>query len=278
MSFEAGSEVPPVDAGAPRLDLDRARTAGELLSASFEIYARYWRGFLLMALAVVGVLDLALYGVVGGLLWSDYDGSLSPYQIALVAIEPFLITVPLVTAVHVRAVQAIGQGRRPPVGRAIKLGVEDLPAVSLAVLLALVFVFTGLILFIVPGIYVAIRVAFAAQAVVVEGLRGFGAISRSWGLVDGLWWRTFGLLVLIGVIGGAASNIIATPFDALARGLDSGAVRVLAEIVGNTISFSFTALTSTLLFFDLRARKAGSRPRAGVPVGLEHPERVGPPT
>jgi hypothetical protein len=48
----------------------------------------------------------------------------------------------------------------------------------------------------------------------------------------------------------------------------------LGTIVGEALSFSFFALAGTVLFFDLRARARGARPRAGVPEGLERPERV----
>ena len=266
---EPGAASPP-----PRLDLDRARTAGELLSAAFEIYVRYWRGFIVMALAVVIPLDLGIYGLIGEELFSGYHPDIGPGQSILVFVEPLLLTVPLVTAVHVRAVQAIGVGQRPPVWAALRQGLSDLPAVATAVLLAFLATAAGFIALIVPGIYIGVRLAFCAQSVVVEGHRGFAALDRSWNLVRDTWWRTAGILTLLNVISGAASNILAQPIDALARSADSGPLMLVAEIVANTIAYSFTALAATLLFFDLRARRAGAQPRAGKPVGLERPERV----
>ena len=273
-SFGAEPEAPLAHAGAPRLDLDRARTAGELLSAAFEIYVRYWRGFLVMALAVVIPLDLGIYGLIGEELFSGYHPEIGPGQAILVFVEPLLLTVPLVTAVHVRAVQAIGVGQRPPVRAALRQGFSDLPVVATAVLLAFLATVAGFIVLIVPGVYIGVRLAFCAQAVVVEGHRGFGALDRSWNLVRATWWRTFGILVLLNVISSAASSILAQPVNALARSADSGPILLASEIVANTIAYSFTALAATLLFFDLRARRAGAQPRAGKPVGLERPERV----
>jgi hypothetical protein len=276
-SLGAEPEAPLAHAGAPRLDLDRARSAGELLSAAFEIYVRYWRGFLIMALAVVIPLDLGIYGVIGEGLWSGYRPHLTPGQAILVTVEPLLLTVPLVTAVHVRAVQAIGVGQRPPVWAALRQGLSDLPAVATAVLIAFLATALGFIALIIPGIYIGVRLAFCAQAVVVEGHRSFAALDRSWNLVRDTWWRTFGILILLNVVSGAASSILAQPINAAAKSADSGQLWVLSQIVANTIAYSFTALAATLLYFDLAARRAGSQPRAGKPVGLDRPERVAAP-
>src|SRR3954452_14832615 len=106
----------------PRLDLARARTAGELVSAAIEIYVRYWRGFLLMSFAVVLPLTLLFYGVIAQMLWSSYDGTVTVAQGYLPPLETALIPSPLVTAAHVRAVRAIGGGERPPVVGAVRQG------------------------------------------------------------------------------------------------------------------------------------------------------------
>jgi hypothetical protein len=43
----------------------------------------------------------------------------------------------------------------------------------------------GLILFIIPGIYIGVRLAVSIEALVVEGRRGTQAMGRSWELVGG---------------------------------------------------------------------------------------------
>jgi hypothetical protein len=227
---------------------------GEILSATLELYARYWRGFLVMALAVIAPIDLLLYGVIGRYLWSGYGGTLTPAAALLLALEPLVLTIPLVTAVHVRAVMSIGRGRRPPVLDSLRAGWNDLPQVSWAVLFAIAGVALGFVLFIVPGIWLAVSWVFAAQAVVVEGRRGTGALRRSFELVRGRWWRVFGIVVLLSLLGSAASGILSRPLNAAADSLNSGALALVSQIVADTIAMSFFALAGTLLFFDLRAR------------------------
>jgi hypothetical protein len=57
----------------------------------------------------------------------------------------------------------------------------------------------GLILLVLPGIYIAIRLAVSTQALVVEGRRPTQAMGHLWALVGGHWWHAFGTLVLAGL-------------------------------------------------------------------------------
>jgi hypothetical protein len=177
----------------------------------------------------------------------------------LLAFEPLVLTIPLVTAVHVRAVMAVGRGERPPVADSLRGGWNDLPAVSWAVLFAFAGAALGFLAFILPGIWLAISWEFTAQAVVVEGRRGTDALRRSFTLVRGRWWRVFGIIVILSLLAQVASGIVSVPLDAIARSVDSGAVYTASRIVGDTIAYSLTALAGTLLFFDLRARGPETR-------------------
>ena len=66
----------------------------------------------------------------------------------------------------------------------------------MAILLAAVGVALGLLLLVIPGIYLAVRWFFVPQAVVVENARGPAALRRSRELTSGTWWRTFGIILL----------------------------------------------------------------------------------
>lgn len=274
MSGIAGLPAPETPAPAgPRLDLEKARGAGEILGAALEVYGRYWWQFLLMAFAVVAPIDIILVGILGGQFASS-DPEVTPYVASLEIFEPIVLTIPLVTAVHVRAVQAVGEGRPPDVARALREGFLLLPMVCWPIVLAFLGALLGFLCLILPGIWLTVRWAFAAQCVVVDDLRGVAALRRSASLVDGTWWRVFGIIVLLYLIGGGFANLIAQPLNAWARSADSGVLAVAGTIVGEALSYSFFALAGTILFFDLRARARGVPPRAGVPEGLDRPERV----
>ena len=51
----------------------------------------------------------------------------------------------------------------------------------------------GLVAFVIPGIWLAVVLYFASQAVVAEGRPPIEALRRSRELVRGQWWRVFGI-------------------------------------------------------------------------------------
>jgi hypothetical protein len=67
----------------------------------------------------------------------------------------------------------------------------------------------GLILLIIPGIYIGVRLAVSPEALVVEGQRGTRAMGRSWELVGGQHE-----LVVQAVVA-AVATVITLPYGAL---------------------------------------------------------------
>ena len=69
----------------------------------------------------------------------------------------------------------------------------------------------GAIAMLLPGIWLYIAWAFALPVLLVEGLRGPAALRRSYALVRGRWWRTFGVIAL--------GFLLAIVISTLARGV-----------------------------------------------------------
>jgi hypothetical protein len=240
------------------LDLERQRSMGEILSTCLSLYAKYFLLFATLAFAVVLPIDLVVDGVGAGKLWSGYDAT-PPLAVSIASTPIFwLVVLPLISANHARAVVALGEGTAPPIGRTLVEAVRLLPAVAFVVLLYDLGSFGGLILLIVPGIYLYTRWYVCAQAAVVEGLRGRRALARSADLINGSWWRVFGISIVLGLIAGAASEGISRPLDVLADHANSGQVSLAGEVLAHALTYSFGALSATLLYFDLRSR--GERP------------------
>jgi hypothetical protein len=236
------------------LDLEQERGLGEILSTCLSLYARYFLLFATLAFGVVLPIDLALYGVGAGQLWSGYDDN-PPLAVEIAALPvAWLVVLPLISANHARAVVALGEGAVPAIGRTLLEGVRFVPAVALVVLLYNLGSFAGLVLLIVPGVYLYVRWYVCAQAAVVEGLRGSRALGRSADLVKGTWWRVFGISIVLGLIVAAAEAGISMPLDVLADRADSGLVSLAGEVLSDAIIYSFGALSATLLYFDLRSR------------------------
>ncbi|MDJ1178299.1 hypothetical protein PJF56_05440 [Roseofilum sp. BLCC_M91] len=66
-------------------------------------------------------------------------------------------------------------------------------------LLVSIAVALGLVVFIIPGIWLAIRYSFAYYAVALRDC-GFNAMSYSQTLVKGRWWGVFGRLLLLAIL------------------------------------------------------------------------------
>jgi TRAP-type C4-dicarboxylate transport system permease large subunit len=104
--------------------------------------------------------------------------------------------------------------------------------------------------FIIPGIYIGVRLAVSIQALVVEDKRGTDAMRRSWDLVGGHWWHAAFTLLVAALITGVVNAVITAPFSAGAWFLQG-----IAAAVATTVTLPYGTLVGVLLYLDLRARK-----------------------
>lgn len=69
----------------------------------------------------------------------------------------------------------------------------------------------GLILFILPGIYVATKLSLAPAIFIIDEEDFGDALSRSWETTNGYWWFTFGTNFVMSIIINMISNIAIVP-------------------------------------------------------------------
>ena len=170
---------------------------------------------------------------------------------AFVDVLQAVIVAPIATALHAVSVMAVVRGEEPHVGGAFRAARPFLvPAIG-AVALAGVGIATGLVLLIVPGVYLAVRWYLAAVVVTVEGVAPVAALRRSGELVEGSWWAAFGRILLAALVFG----FVALVGQLLAVATGSGALFVSLLAITQAVAVSLSAIFATLLFFDLRARK-----------------------
>jgi hypothetical protein len=105
-------------------------------------------------------------------------------------------------------------------------------------------------LFIIPGIYIGVRLAVSIEALVVEGRRGTQAMGRSWELVGGHWWHAFGTLLVAALLTGLVNALITAPFSGT-----SWFVQAIVAAVATVVTLPYGVLVGVLLYLDLRARK-----------------------
>jgi hypothetical protein len=235
------------------IELERPRDAGALLRDSFVVYFRHFWTFLALGALVVVPSELVVGGVGLDQLRSGYDSTPRFAEAAIPAAVSYLVVAPLITAICVYALRSVAAGGSPGAREAIVKGFESFSPIFFAVLLAALGILVGAIL-IVPGVYLFVRWYFVPQAVVLEGARGTGALRASGRLVEGLWWRTFGLIILVNVAALLVAVVLGAPFTAAADKADRAVWALVGQVVAGSVVQPFGALYSTLLYFDLRER------------------------
>lgn len=143
-----------------------------------------------------------------------------------------------------------------------------------AALIAGLVAFLALLGLAVLGAWLGTKLALVPSVIVLEGAGIGRAVRRSWSLTNGSFWRTFGLIVLVGLILGFAANVVVQPISflgtILATILDPAlGDTYLAITVGTTIatlvlSILIGAITSVVqaaliavIYIDLRIRTEG---------------------
>jgi hypothetical protein len=238
-----------------RLELLRPRDLGALFRDSVGAYARNLPAFLAVGAAAVVPVELIVSGVGLGNLSGGYSSSTTLGQLTIDLAEEYLVILPLVSAVVIHMLLALADGRRPPLGSTLVSGLESFQPMFFPVVLAAIGVVTGTLLFFVPGVWLAVRWYFIPQAVVLDGARGVAALRRSAALVNGTWWRVFGIGVCGGLAGLIPGQFIEQGFNAWAKSADSAAIALAGEIVFLVVFSPFVGLFLTLLYFDLLARR-----------------------
>jgi hypothetical protein len=210
----------------------------------------------------------------------------------------------VLTGILIVAVSQAVLGRRPTVGEVWGRARPRLPAlVGLSLLSALIVVLViavavvpgvlllaadasvggglalaaGVVVAIVLAVLIYVRLAFAAPALLLERLGVGAALARSWRLVAGSWWRTFGILALGAIIAAAINGLVQLPFslvgnlvgalagsgDAQSLGDVTSGMQIalvisnVGSVLASTVTAPFTAALTALLYIDLRIRREG---------------------
>lgn len=83
-------------------------------------------------------------------------------------------------------------------------------------------------LLVVPGIIISIYVTFSAYALVIDGKKGFSAVTESYSLVKGRWMTVFGRLIILGLCVLGIQLIVALINFALAYALGINVYEIAA--------------------------------------------------
>jgi hypothetical protein len=236
-------------------DLERPRDIGALFGDALRAYGSHIGVFLLVSAAIIVPAKVAVSGIGLEELTGPYDDSPTLAETAIPSVVSFLVVAPLITAACVYALRDIAAGSAPGTWRTLAAGLDSFAPIFFAIVLAALGIALGLLLLIVPGIFLAVRWYFVPQAVVLEEASGPAALSASGRVVEGFWWRAFGVLILANLAATLPNIILVTPFAAIAKSADRAVWSLIGQMAAQAVTTPFVALVSTLLYFDLRARR-----------------------
>jgi hypothetical protein len=263
----------PPERNHPRL---RPLSLGEILDVAVKICLSHWRTLLKAVLVVVVPVQ-----IVGTLINADYtvdqfdfgsDSAQTPAEtieelnqyLGGLAVSGVLqiLAVLLATAACFRAIAQAYLGEQTDWRSSLNYALRLAPALLLITLLNALGVLLGLLLFVLPGIWLYVAWAFATPVLLVEGLRGPAALKRSFRLVQGRWWRTFGVLIVGFILAAIISAVVEAVFlIGIVVGEDNDALvlvlSTIAGIIGLAVTTPFQAALLAVLYFDLRVRKEG---------------------
>ncbi|MEU6104236.1 glycerophosphoryl diester phosphodiesterase membrane domain-containing protein [Streptomyces flaveolus] len=142
------------------------------------------------------------------------------------------------------------------------------------------------------AVWLMVRFSLASPALMLEKQGIKKAMGRSTKLVNGSWWRVFGIQLLATVIANIVASIIVIPFTFLAATLSGDGVSGFLEgggdlgwtflvvsgvgsVIGSMITFPITAGVTVLLYIDQRIRREALDLELARAAGIQGPGSPG---
>ena len=244
---------------------------GEIVGYAYRVYAG---DFVPLFLIAVTTMPLAMLQVI---VQRQFDDPATGQAVASVFTIPAALVTLAATAALIFAVNEIANAAKPEFARSIDAAFERFVSLLTSALLggviaiaafAFAFPFLGVVwlfrrdanvdgrrdwwMWLIPGalgLYLLIRWLFVPQAVMIEDRRNWSALDASAGIVRGRWWRTLGIMLVVGLI--ELGPILLASITSLAPPL---AEAITTSVVAAAV-LPFATSAQTLLFYDLKARK-----------------------
>jgi hypothetical protein len=249
---------------------------GRVLQRLFEVLSRNFATFLLLSLLLVG-LPTATVGVLQILVEAPTlatPGSAAEPNYAGFIAVPFVWLIGAAANAVLQGAVIHGavsdlSGRKATFGEALGTGLRNLLPLIAVGLISAVCIFFGVLVFIVPGVLLALAWSVATPALVVERTGVFGAYGRSVELTRDCRIYIFALAIIFAVIsfilqmvGGAVIGIGSLGLMAAGNGGSGGLIGVMvASTLASLVTQTFSALIGSAgiasVYYELRYVKEG---------------------
>jgi hypothetical protein len=216
-------------------------SAGAVIGEAWQMYKAQWRHLIPIAFVVYLLISLLTF------LLAVFFGSLGIFIGALIS----LVGVFWLQGALVLAVDDVRDGRADlSLEETLSRVLPKLNTLTIAGLLAGIGISIGLVLLIVPGLYLLTIWLLIVPVIMLEGAGIIDSFGRSRELVSGQGWNVFGVVVLTIAIYLAVWIVIGIVEAATANWID-----FLLNVATQTAVAPLFALSWTLTYFALRDLK-----------------------
>jgi hypothetical protein len=226
----------------------RAMSFGEILDTGFRLIRDHF-GVLVGTAAVLYVPTAVLTAYLTRVLEGAEGLTTGVATAATMLVLLGLVVSPVVFSAITHAVGEVYLGRSTTVGACLRVGFSILLPLVGTTFLAAVAVAFGLLLVVIPGIYLMLTFLLMWPVMVLEKTFGVAALRRSREIMAGNLLRGFGVLFVTGLIVSVLSGVFQ---------LAASLVPVLGPVasgVAQAIGVAYHTAVAVVLYFDIRCRK-----------------------
>ena len=254
---------------------------GELLDETFRLYRRHFNVIAGVALAVIlpGLLITLISGSYRANPFSYFlqvlQNANNPQQLqviqnrqAQIGSSPlYLLSFPVAILLYpftggalFRAATSLAAGNAETIG-SVLLGTARRYFAMFGIGILTVLVAPSVL--VIVGIWILVRWTVDTPAMFAENIGPVQALGRSWYLVKDNWWRTAGILIVVGFMVSLIQFALTALFGGIAAvipGLNQdfrdGLVITIVTLIGALVA-AIQPIAITMLYLDLRVRKEG---------------------
>ena len=151
----------------------------------------------------ISILTLAIefpYILIQNIHYFSNTSSEFSNNVGLILLLATLIIYPLSTGAQISLYEMIIQGTQIDLKKCVLHSRKHLFNLMVASLIYIFFTFLGLLVFIVPGIIIAVRLSFYCFFIVLDGLTPVDALKKSAQVTKGYTWQIANALIVVGFL------------------------------------------------------------------------------
>ena len=253
--------------------ISRELSLSEILSLTFNLYRSRFLQFFLPFLIFGIIMGLSLYAITSSFPLPTPPSATASYEEIFAWFVPFLsrailtgillglilwIVGTTTTGVVIKNASDQIEKGTSNLGVSLNYIVSKLPSLLVAQFVSGILILVGMLLFVLPGLIIAMMFSLIAPTIIIEQKGAFGSLERSRKLVSKRWLKTFALLIILGIIGGIVigiANVLTMPFN------------TIHSIVNPLITYTIFAFVSpiypiaiTYLYYAMAAREIPPSP------------------